>query len=613
MGLAEASELQKQGRLDDAEAECRRELRARPFDPGPCHMLGTILHQRGQLPEATELMRRAVAMAPSAAKLRVNLGALLGQSGKLGEAVDQFLHAVKLGGNIPELHGNLGVAFEKLGRMSEAVAAYRTAVYLKPDYVEARLNLGNALRQVGDVSAALGEYREALRLRPQFARAYGGLADAAADLGDAEEAVALYRRRVDAEPGSAAGHSALLYTMHYSSGLTPLQLREEARQWAARHAQFPSDRAAPHDNEKNSERRLRIGYLSPDFRAHTLAHFAEPLLEAHDRKQFEVRCYSAVLFPDQVTRRLGKLPDAWVDISRLSDADAARRIRADRVDILVDLAGHMGDHRLLVLARRPAPVQVQIYYAGTTGLPQIDYRITDAQSDPPAADAFYTERLVRLPDCPWLYKPSDPSPAVGPLPALSAGHVTFGCLNKLVKVTDVAIALWCRILLAVPGSRLLLLGPQENAQLTARFALHGISADRLEVAGHCPRDGYLELFNRIDIALDPFPYNGDTTTCDGFWMGVPLVALAGEAFVSRRGVSHLTNVGLGELVAQTPEQYMQIAIALAGDLERLSGLRATLRQRLLRSPLCDAPRYAAHLEAAYRRMWREWCAAKRGN
>jgi len=468
------------------------------------------------------------------------------------------------------------------------------------------------LARLGEAGAALAEYQEALRLRPEYFKVNWGIAVAAGELGDAEQGIGAYRRAMDANPRSAAAHSALLYTMHYSPRYTPAQLLEEAKRWAERHAQFRSDAGRPHDNQVDGDRRLRIGYLSPDFRQHTIAHLIEPLLESHDRRAFELWCYSAVLVPDEMTRRMRGLADAWVDVSRLSGTAVAERIRADRVDILVDLAGHMGEHRLLVMARRPAPVQVQLGYAGTTGLPQIGYRITDNHCDPPGTEAFYSERLARLPDCAWLYKPSDPSPAVGPLPALAAGHMTFGCLNKLVKITDEAIGLWGRIMELVPGSRLVLLSPADNSRLLERFAERGIAADRIELAGRRSRHDYLALFNRIDIALDPFPYNGDTTTCDGFWMGVPLVTLAGEAFVARRGVSHLMNVGLGELAAQTPEQYVQIAVSLAGDLERLSRLRATLRQRLLASPLCDAPRYAAHLEAAYREMWQAWCGASSG-
>jgi len=381
-----------------------------------------------------------------------------------------------------------------------------------------------------------------------------------------------------------------------------------------------------------------------DFREHPVPRLIGPVLRHHDRSQVEVFCYSSVAQPDRMTERMKGLANEWRDISRLSDHEAAELIRSDRIDILVDLAGHWADSRMMLFARKPAPVQVQILYPGTTGLEAMDYRITDEWSDPAGdSDGHYVERLVRLPRCAWCYQPDEDGPAVRPLPALSAGHMTFGCLNNPVKVTDQCLQLWGRILENVPGSRLLLLCAGENVAqpppavsergstscvafppdggtqpraavpqvlpIQDRLGRLGINPVRVEPVRRQPRRQYLELFNQIDIALDPYPYNGETTTCDGLWMGVPHVALAGDRCASRRTMSHLCNLGFGELVASSGDQYVRIATTLAGDLPRLAELRASMRERMAGSPMMDYRGYIVHLESAYRAMWRAWCGS----
>jgi len=608
--LTEALRLSKAGRLGDAETACRRSLALRASDPRACDLLAGIVYQRGRPGEALELAGRAVGLAPAEPAYRVKLGALLCSAGRPADAVAFLSEGLPAGERIPELHNNLAIALKQLGRLEEAIESFRKATALRPDYAEAHFNLGGALRKAGRPGDALAAYERAVALWPRFAAAHAAMADAYGDQARQDEAIACQRRALELRPDNAAANGDLLFTLHYSPKFSPARLLEEAKRWGRRNGGAVSILTPP-DNDRTPDRRLRIGYLSPDFRAHTLAHFFEPLLPAHDRSQFEVYCYSAVVQPDPVTDRLRRLADVWREVRDLDDDSAARLIRQDGIDILVDLTGHMAASRLLVLARRAAPVQVQVYYAGTTGLPAVDYRITDCYSDPPGADVFYTERLIHLPDCAWVYRPSDESPEVGPLPAAAVGHITFGCLNKPIKMTGHAIELWRRIMQAVPGSRLLLLSPTDNPALRGQFTARGIEAGRVELAGRRRRREYLELFNRIDIALDPFPYNGDTTTCDGFWMGVPLVTLAGEAFVSRRGVSHLCNVGLRELVASSDDEYVRIAAGLASDLSRLADIRHGLRARMARSPLMDYAGYTANLESAYRQMWRAWCASGR--
>jgi len=607
MGPVEAIRLHRSGKLEEAEAACRKHLRDNPSDYAAMHVLGTIVHDRGRTPEAVDVMRQAVALAPRLPQLRVNLAALLGQIGELEEGLNHLLEALKVRGDIPELHNNLGVTLERLGRAEEAAASYRTAIALRNDYPEAHSNLGNALRKLGKFDQAIEAYHAAISLRATYPTAYSGLSDAFGELGDADQAIACRRRTLEVTPGSPQLDSNLLFTLLYSDRLSPAQLRQEAEAWARQYG--GASKLPPPANDRDPDRTLRVGYLSPDFRGHTIAHLIEPILMAHDRDRFQVFCYSSVAKPDSITSRLKLLAGAWRDVRNSSDDQTAAIIRQDEIDILVELAGHMGDNRLMVLARRPAPLQVQLGYAGTTGLPEVDYRITDAHCDPAGTEAFYTERLVRLPHCAWPYQPND-VPEPGPLPALRAGHITFGCLNKTIKITSDAAELWCKILQRVSGSRLILLSPPDNRGLIERFTRHGLEPARLILIPRLSGEDYLRLFSdRIDIALDTFPYNGDTTTCDGLWMGVPLISLAGDAFVSRRGVSHLVNVGLDDLVAQTREQYVDKAVALANNLPALADLRAGLRQQTAKSPLTDGVRYARNLEAAFRQIWAKWCKA----
>ncbi len=357
---------------------------------------------------------------------------------------------------------------------------------------------------------------------------------------------------------------------------------------------------------------MRLGYISPDFRSHAAAFFTAPLFAAHDRTGFEIFCYSDVIRPDDTTARLRSLVDGWREITGLGHAEVARQIRQDRIDILVDLTMHMAHHRLLVFARKPAPVQAcWLAYPGTTGLSTIDYRITDVHLDPTDADdRCYAEQSIRLPETFWCYDPLDRNPAVNALPAAGNGYVTFGCLNNFCKINPGVLRLWAGVLRAVDRSRLTILAAEgsHRRQVLDLLAEEGVDRQRVAFVGHRPRPLYLEYYHEIDIGLDTVPYNGHTTSLDSFWMGVPVVTLVGSTVVGRAGLCQLTNLGLPELIAFNPEQYMRIAAELAQDLPRLAAMRTGLRARLQASPLMDAPRFARHLEAAYRKMWRRWCA-----
>jgi predicted O-linked N-acetylglucosamine transferase (SPINDLY family) len=358
---------------------------------------------------------------------------------------------------------------------------------------------------------------------------------------------------------------------------------------------------------------LRVGYISSDFRDHCQSFFTIPLLAHHDRSQFRVFCYCGARRLDAISRRIQGHADEWRNIWGLDDQRAARMIQDDRIDILVELNLHMAGNYLLVLARKPAPVQVTwLGYPGSTGVETIDYRITDPHLDPPGAgESFYSERSIHLPESFWCYDPLTSELAANQLPALTSGLVTFGCLNSFAKVNDRVLELWARVLSVVPGSRLLLIceAPSARKRTLEKLALHGIDSTRIEFSDRLSRQDYLKLYNRIDVALDTFPANGHTTSLDGLWMGVPVVTLPGQTAVSRGGLSIMSNLGLREFVAESEDGFVEIARATSADLRRLAELRLNLRSQMQRSPLMDGPRFARHMEQAYRQMWRRFCVA----
>ncbi|HMD55024.1 MAG TPA: hypothetical protein VKJ65_10795, partial [Phycisphaerae bacterium] len=405
--------------------------------------------------------------------------------------------------------------------------------------------------------------------------------------------------------------SSFLYTLHFHPAYSTKAICHELVNWRQRHASPLKKFIRPHTNDRDPERRLKIGYVSPDFYAHVVGWNLLPLFQQHNHEQWEIFAYSAVVRPDEWTRKIRSCCDVWRDIAGIDDQKATQMIRDDKIDILIDLALHTAGNRLLIFAQKPAPVQVTwLGYPGSTGLETIDYRLSDPYLDPPQTDlSVYSEQTVRLPETYWCYQPGGPVSESAPLPALSTGFITFGCLNIFAKVSPAILELWSQILQAIPKSRLLIHSNHGTHLNKVRelFGQKGISADRIEFIGRQPWPNYINTYNRIDISLDPLPYNGGITTCDSLFMGVPVVSLSGQTAVGRAGKSILSNIGLPELVAQKPEEYVEIAVELANDLPRLAKLRRTLRQRMESSPLMDAKRFARNVEAAYRDMWRKWC------
>jgi protein O-GlcNAc transferase len=605
--------LRERGQLDEAIAAYRHALELKPGYLEAHYNLGVALGDRGQFDEAIAAYRRALRLKPNYPEAHNNLGIALRDRGQLDVAVAACRRALELKPDYPDAYNNLGAALAGQGQLGEAMAAYRRALELKPDHSEALNNLGNALKDRGELDEAIAAYRQGLELKPNHPEVLNNLGNALKNRGKLDEAMAAYRRALQMKPEDAGAHSNLIYALHFHPAHGARTISEEHERWNRQFRDPRKEFVQPHANERNLERRLRIGYVSPDFRDHPVGRYVLPLLERHDRERFDVLCYSGVLRPDWMTERLRALAGGWRNTIGVPDARLAEMIREDGVDILVDLAMHTAGNRLPMFARQPAPVQVTwLTYPGSTGLPSIGYRLTDARMDPPGEEpAWSAEEPVRLPDCWCCYDPVGETPEINELPALSAQGVTFGSLNNFAKAHKGVLALWARVLEAVKGSRLVMLCPEGSARERVRafFGARGIATERVELVGYLPRWDYLRLYQRIDLGLDPFPFNGMTTTCDALWMGVPVLTLPGEMPASRAGMSLLSSVELGELAASSEENYVRMAVGLAGNLPRLAELRATLRARMRASPLMDAPRFARNVEAAYRRMWERWRAA----
>ncbi|MBC7802349.1 MAG: tetratricopeptide repeat protein, partial [Candidatus Parcubacteria bacterium] len=531
------------------------------------YMLGCTLQDAGRPAEAMAAYRQALTLSPGLAKAHNNLGCLQEAGGDGEAALQSYDAAARADPGLASALYNRGNLHKARGDAAQAQSDLDKALAIEPQHADWRCVLGEVQVMQGRPDAAVASFNAVLASDPSEARARFGLGNAFLFMGRADEAEASFRAALDQEPDFAGAHSNLLLAMHYRKGDDPKVMFEAHLEWARRHAGgLPH---APHASPSPAMgRKLNVGYVSPNFQHHAVAWATEPVLAAHDRSRVRMFFYSTAAKPDAVTQRFMKLCDQWRDIHATSDEEAARLVRQDRIDILVDLAGHTGGGRPLLFARKPAPVQVNWQgYPNTTGLAQVDYRITDAHADPEGeADRHHTERLVRLPSGFFCYAPPLDAPAEGEPPMLASGRVTFGCFNNLAKVTPEMIVLWSQILAGLPGARLIMkahaLASQDARRvLRAHFAAAGVAQDRVELFGpEDSHDAHMGRYREIDIALDPFPYHGTATTCEALWMGVPVVTLAGRTHLSRVGVSVLKRLTLDELIADTREQYVSKAI-----------------------------------------------------
>ena len=643
--LSTALQHHQAGQLQAAEQIYRQILQADPKHPDAMHYLGLLAHQVGQhqaaidlisgaiqikkneaayhnnlagaflalrkLPEAVDSYRRAVILAPDFAEAHSNLGNVLKEQGKIDEAVACYRRASLLKPNFAEAHSNLGNVLRDQGKLDEAITSCRKALQLKPDLADAHSNLGNALKDQQKLDEAAASYRRAIALNPGFAEAHSNLCNALRDQGKVEEAIASCRRAIELKPDFVNAVCILLCTLQYNNGITLADLLEAHSEYDRRFG-MPLRNALPQPpTPQNRDARLRLGIVSPDLWRHPVGFFLIRILENLRDEQVDVICYSDRLVKDDLTQQFESAATQWRDVHGWSDQRLAEQIRADRIDILFDMAGHTNQNRLLVFARKPAPVQITwLGYVGTTGLQAMDYILADRHLIPPEAEPFYCEKVLRMPDDYACYSEPGDAPAPGPLPALERGYVTFGSLNNLSKITPQVVEIWARILHRVPTSKLVIRyrgldDPGTRKHFADSFAANGIASDRVNLIGWSPANTKMHLYNEIDIGLDPFPYSGATTTCDALWMGVPVVSCPLDTFASRQSLTHLNTVGLNEMVARNLQDYVEIAVTLANDLPRLASLRSTLRERMAASPLCNGKLFATNLMTLLRDMWKK--------
>ncbi len=610
--------LREQGKLDEAIARHQRALELKPDFAEALNNLGNALKDQAQLPQAIACYQRAQEIAPNLAEAPHSLGAALKEQGKLDEAIACFRRALDLKPNFTDAHNSLGIGMQLQGRMGDAATCFQRALQLQPDNADAHNNLGNVLKDAAQVTAAIVYYRRALQLKPDFAEALNNLGNALKDQGKLDEALASYRRALEIKPDFSDVRSNMIFSLNYRPGISLAELAEAHAEFDRLHAMPPPANWPAQEPRGGPSRRLRLGFVSPDFCQHPVGFFLIRALENLDRQEAEIVCYNDRGPTDRLTSRFQGVSSLWRDVLGWNHEQLAAQIRDDRIDILFDLAGHTARNRMLTFVRKPAPIQVTwIGYEGTTGLSAIDYLLADRFMVPEEAESHYREKVLRLPDCYLCFDPPEESPVVAPLPALRSGHVTFGSCNNLAKLSEEVVAVWADILRRVPLSRLLLkYRGLEDQELRARylglFAAQGIPADRLEIEGWSPLGELLARHDGIDVALDPFPFAGGVTTCNALWMGVPVVTWPGETFASRHALSYLSTIGLTETIAGSREEYVEIAARLAADLPRLAAIRAGLRQQMAASPLCDGKRFAANLMSRLRDVWRQCCETGEG-
>jgi predicted O-linked N-acetylglucosamine transferase (SPINDLY family) len=636
--------------FDQALASYDRAITIKP-DAAALHFnRANVLSELNRLEDALSGYDSAIRYDRNMASAHLNRGNVLGRLERLEDAVDSYDKALALQPAIAEAHNNRGAALQDMDRVDEALVSFERALALKPDYVEALCNRGSVLKSLclyldalasydaaiainpksakaftgrcnvlvdlGRADAALADAERAIELNSDYAEGYDGRGNALARLGRSNDALAQYNQAIKRDPSLLSAHLGKALVLDYLAMGDNREIFELTSTSMKKIAEKITKRTRRFLNSRESERRLRIGYVSGDFNGHPVAVFLQPLLAHHDRHAVEIVCYSTSRNIDEVTERLRSHADKWRSVVADNDITVADAIEKDRIDILIDLSGHTIGNRLGTFARKPAPVQITwLGYPNTTGVAEIDYRMTDALADPVGlADEHHSEKLLRLPQGFLCYLAPEEAPDPAPPPMLAVGTPVFGSFNNIQKLSPSTVTLWARLLRRVPQARLLLKGvavlnADTAAWIRRSFRAEGIDPARLDLVEPVSgQTAHLAAYGRVDIALDPFPYNGTTTTFEALWMGVPVVALAGERHAARVGLDILTRLGLPELVASDQDTYIEIAAGLAADPRRLAELRRTLRERLKTSPWMDGPRFARDVEAAYRKVWHSWCA-----
>jgi protein O-GlcNAc transferase len=618
-------------------------------DPDEVIAQGHAIEDQGDFEGARMIYERAVSIAPRSPRAHLNLGNALKLLGRMDEAEAAYGASIEIKPDYAEGHMNLGNLYLQRKDLVSAASSYKSAIRYRPEWAEAGFALGYALKESGDLDGARQAFETVLQSQPANGKAAASLADILSEKGMTREALSVLAKALDLEPRnlpvnialaeiqknlgdneSAANayrsalkadpdNGVLLSSYLFALNFLPVVSNEEVM---AEHARVESFFAAasaivPAVECRDSKRKLRIGYVSADFRRHSVSCFFEPLLRHHDREFCEVHCYYNHVERDDITERFEALSDRWCDIAEMSDEAVASRIVDDQIDLLVDLAGHTTGNRLGVFARKPAPIQFTwLGYLCTTGLRAIDYRLCDRYTDPPGvAEQWQVETPARLADSQWCYQPQVSIPDVSALPILGNGYWTFGSFNQASKLNSTVVEAWANVLAAIPGSRIRIFGIVDNLhveRIRQQMALAGIAEGRIDIIGRIPIDSYFEAYREVDIALDTFPYNGATTTCDALIMGVPVASVSGERPISRGGLSLLSTLGLDDWVVDSPAKLVDMLQEQTRDPGRLAKLRSSLPQRMRNSALMDAELFSTNVEAIYRAAWRKFCNTQGG-
>jgi protein O-GlcNAc transferase len=560
--------------------------------------------------------RASPAPAPVIAPTLESAYALM-REGKTADAVITFEALLKSLPATPALLNDLGICYVQLGCDGDAKRVLNQALILDSNSTATLTNIGNLFLKLNNPEEAAEHYRRALAHSPDSAWLWHHLAISQSGAGRADESLASSRRALQLAPNDPAIRSNLLFTMVLAPAATARDLYDETRRWAALGAEPLTAQAAPNTNDPDPERVLRIAYVSADLRTHPIASYIEPLLARHDAARFKVHCYANHAMEDEYSARLKSLSHAWLNVAALSDEAFAAQVRKDGIDLLIDLSGHTYGNRMLSLARKPAPLQFTwLGFAASTGMSAMDYRLTDNQFDPPElGDELFTEKLLRLPDCLWCYRPLGEFETPSETPALKNGYITLGSLNGFHKTHPALLADWAALMQKLPHSRLLMVTVPEGKtrdRVIDTFAAAGIASDRIDIRDRLASREFRALHAECDIALDAFPCGGGATTCEVLWMGIPVITRRGDTSVSRAGSSLLRTVGLPELVAHDRDSFIAIASTLAASPDRIAALRSGMRERMKTSPLMQEESFTRSLEALYRQAWRDWCENRRG-
>ncbi|MBF0380748.1 MAG: tetratricopeptide repeat protein [Magnetococcales bacterium] len=606
--------LRDQGKLDNALACLNKAVSIKP-DYFDAHInLGNSLKELGQLDDAAKSLQNAITINPNSALAHCNLGVILLKQGKHDKATTSLQKAIEIQPDYAEALCNLGVAFKEQGQLNEAINYYHKATTVQPNFSEAHFNLGNLLSSQTRLEDAAVCYNNAITINPNYAEAYSNLAAVLKSQGNINEALFCYQKAVSIKPNFQEAHSNFLLCLQYSK-VNSKHILDHHKMWGKNHTQHLAKCTHTLPKSDDVNKQLHIGFVSGDFHKHSVSYFVESIFQSLNKKKFLIHCYYNSNIEDNVTEQLQTHVDKWRNIFAKNDETVVELVRSDKIDILVDLSGHTKNNRLLLFARKPAPIQVTyLGYPNTTGLDVMDYRITDEIADPQGeAEQFCVENLVRLKNGFLCYSPPSQTPDVAPLSLKTNGYVTFVSFNNLAKISAEVVKTWAKILNEVPDSKLLIknnsLGcPSVKNRYISLFEQESIDASRLILL---PRvedvEDHLSTYAKGDIALDPFPYNGTTTTCEALWMGVPVIALRGERHSGRVTASILTQVGLEEHIAENVDEYIEKAVVLANDHSKLKKYRKKLRSKIKKSSLCDGKEFSKNMASAFRDMWKKWC------